>query len=84
MEVVYKLWETSWDDDAVVRDVGARAFVDPARVHPIEHAGRYFAVRTLRDSGRPGGTFRDLAGRLLSARLVGTPEQIADQLEAWI
>ncbi len=44
MEVVYKLWETSWDDDAVARDVEAGVFIDPARVHPIEHAGRYFAV----------------------------------------
>lgn len=43
-------------------------------------------VDTLRDSGGGGGsgTFPDLAGRLLGARLVGTPDQIADQLEAWV
>jgi FMN-dependent oxidoreductase (nitrilotriacetate monooxygenase family) len=44
MEVVYKLWEGSWEDDAVVRDVGAGVFVEPARVHPIEHRGTYYEV----------------------------------------
>lgn len=44
MEVVYKLWEASWDDDAVVHDVGAGVFADPARVHPVGHTGRYFQV----------------------------------------
>ncbi len=217
MDVVYKLWEGSWEDEALIRDPARRIYADPARVHPIDHRGEHFrvagphlpdptpqrtpvlfqagasdtgrefaarhaegvfliarnpsgaaahvadvrarAVRhgrqgsdliflqglwfvigdteqaarrreaeliewvsvegvladlsgklgvdlgdvdldkpvnelhapgvqgiidTLRDSGRPGGTFRDLAGRLLAARLVGTPEQIADQLGAWI
>jgi long-chain alkane monooxygenase len=53
-------------------------------VNELDVPGVQGIIDTLRDSGRPGGTFRDLAGRLLSARLVGTPEQIADQLEAWI
>jgi FMN-dependent oxidoreductase (nitrilotriacetate monooxygenase family) len=44
MEVLYKLWEGSWEDDAVVRDAGAGVFVDPARVHPIRHEGEYFTV----------------------------------------
>jgi FMN-dependent oxidoreductase (nitrilotriacetate monooxygenase family) len=44
MEVVYKLWESSWDDDAVVDDEAGGVFVDPSRVHPIGHAGRYFQV----------------------------------------
>ena len=44
MEVVYKLWEGSWEDDAVVRDRAAGIFVDPAKVHPIAHAGRYYKV----------------------------------------
>ena len=29
MDVVYKLWEQSWEDDAVVRDRAARVFSDP-------------------------------------------------------
>ena len=44
MEVVYKLWEYSWDDDAVVFDREKRTFIDPERVRRIEHHGRYFDV----------------------------------------
>jgi long-chain alkane monooxygenase len=44
MEVCYKLWEGSWEDDAVVRDRARRLFADPAKVHPIAHEGRYFKV----------------------------------------
>jgi FMN-dependent oxidoreductase (nitrilotriacetate monooxygenase family) len=216
MDVVYKLWEGSWEDGALIRDRGRRLYADPARVHAIDHRGEHFRVagphlpdpspqRTpvlfqagasatgrafaarhaevvfmiardptgaaayvadvraralahgrrpsdliflqglwfvtgdteaaarcreadliewvsvegviadlsaklgvdlgdvdldqplaelrvpgvqgivdaLRDSGRETATFRDLAGRLLGARLVGAPDQIADQLGAW-
>lgn len=44
MEVCYKLWEGSWEDDAVLRDRERRIFTDPAKVHPIRHEGRYFKV----------------------------------------
>jgi long-chain alkane monooxygenase len=44
MEVVYKLWEGSWEDDAVVRDAAAGVFADPAKVHPVGHHGTYFDV----------------------------------------
>lgn len=44
MEVVYKLWERSWEDDAVRRDREAGVYTDPAKVHPIAHAGRYYTV----------------------------------------
>ncbi|MFD8331147.1 LLM class flavin-dependent oxidoreductase [Streptomyces solisilvae] len=44
MEVVYKLWERSWQADAVVRDTAAATYVEPSRVHPIGHRGRYFSV----------------------------------------
>src|SRR5699024_10561915 len=39
-----KLWEQSWEDGAVVRHADATTYVDPSRVHPIEHSGRYFTV----------------------------------------
>ncbi|GAA1611117.1 LLM class flavin-dependent oxidoreductase [Actinoplanes couchii] len=42
MEVVYKLWEGSWADDAVVRS--GDIFVDPTRVRPIAHDGEYYQV----------------------------------------
>ncbi|WP_033289338.1 LLM class flavin-dependent oxidoreductase [Amycolatopsis jejuensis] len=44
LEVVYKLWEGSWEDGAVVRDRNRCVWVDPARVHEIGHHGEYFTV----------------------------------------
>ena len=44
MDVVYKLWEGSVEDDAVIADKAANVFVDPTKVHNIDHEGRYFSV----------------------------------------
>ncbi|GAA3725257.1 FMN-dependent oxidoreductase (nitrilotriacetate monooxygenase family) [Spinactinospora alkalitolerans] len=44
LDVCYKLWEYSWDEDAVRRDRGAGMYVDPSRVHAIDHRGTYFNV----------------------------------------
>jgi FMN-dependent oxidoreductase (nitrilotriacetate monooxygenase family) len=44
VEVLYKLLEGSWEDDAVVRDRQRRVFTDPEKVHEIGHKGRYFYV----------------------------------------
>ncbi|BEP48252.1 MULTISPECIES: LLM class flavin-dependent oxidoreductase [Variovorax] len=44
LEVLYKLWEGSWEDAAVRRDKAARVFADPARVHKVRHEGRYHQV----------------------------------------
>ena len=44
LEVLYKLLEGSWEDDAVVRDRERRLFADPAKVHEIGHHGKYFQV----------------------------------------
>jgi FMN-dependent oxidoreductase (nitrilotriacetate monooxygenase family) len=44
MDVVYKLWEHSWEEHAVVRDVAHDTFADPARVHAIDHVGRWYKV----------------------------------------
>jgi FMN-dependent oxidoreductase (nitrilotriacetate monooxygenase family) len=44
LEVLYKLWEGSWEDDAVVRDPGRGVFTDPDKVHQIHHHGRFFDV----------------------------------------
>jgi FMN-dependent oxidoreductase (nitrilotriacetate monooxygenase family) len=44
LEVVYKLWEGSWEDDAVVLDRKRGVYTDPAKVHRIEHEGTYFKV----------------------------------------
>jgi dimethyl-sulfide monooxygenase len=44
LDVTYKLWEGSWDDDAVVRDKERGVFTDPTKVHPIGHKGEYYSV----------------------------------------
>jgi FMN-dependent oxidoreductase (nitrilotriacetate monooxygenase family) len=43
LEVCYKLWEGSWEDDAVVRDRECAIYADPAKVHAIHHDGKYFS-----------------------------------------
>ena len=47
LDVLYKLWEGSWEDGAVRRDKAARVFADPARVHPVVHHGKYFDVEGI-------------------------------------
>ncbi|MBL7253150.1 LLM class flavin-dependent oxidoreductase [Paractinoplanes lichenicola] len=42
MAVAYKLWEGSWEDDAVV--FSGDTFADPAKVHPVGHDGTYYQV----------------------------------------
>ena len=44
LDVLYKLWEGSWDDDAIVADRENNVFADPARIRPIDHEGKYFKV----------------------------------------
>ncbi|KAF4464986.1 Nitrilotriacetate monooxygenase component A pristinamycin IIA synthase subunit A [Fusarium albosuccineum] len=45
MEVVYKLWEGSWRDDAVLPPGDPQSrYADPARVREIRHEGKYFRV----------------------------------------
>ena len=44
LDVVYKLWEGSWEDGAVLRDRDTGVFTDPEKVHPIDHRGEHFDV----------------------------------------
>ncbi|GAC70238.1 LLM class flavin-dependent oxidoreductase [Gordonia soli] len=44
VDVVYKLWEGSWDDGAVVRDAAAGVYADPSKVHAIGHRGPNYTV----------------------------------------
>lgn len=44
VEVCYKLWEGSWDDDAVVADRVNKIYADPRKVRGIDHRGTYFSV----------------------------------------
>jgi FMN-dependent oxidoreductase (nitrilotriacetate monooxygenase family) len=42
MQVVYKLLEGSWEEDAVVRDLERGVYADPAKIHDINHSGEFF------------------------------------------
>ena len=44
MEVIYKLLEGSWEEDAVVLDSKNGVFADPNKIHHIGHHGKYFDV----------------------------------------
>jgi len=45
LDVVYKLWEGSWADDAVVADKHAPRYARGDRVRPIAHEGTHYRVQ---------------------------------------
>src|SRR4051794_861000 len=52
VEVVRRLWD-SWEDDAEIRDVATGRFVDREKLHYIDFAGRFFAVKGPSITPRP-------------------------------
>ncbi|RAR62587.1 FMN-dependent oxidoreductase (nitrilotriacetate monooxygenase family) [Paraburkholderia unamae] len=44
VEVVYKLWEASWEDDALVADFESGVFAEPSKVRKILHRGARYSV----------------------------------------
>src|SRR5699024_2627979 len=44
LDVAYKLWEASWDDDALLKDRDNSRYSDPAKVQKIHHAGQRYSV----------------------------------------
>jgi len=44
MELAFKLWD-SWDDDALILDREKGVYADPAKVHYVNHKGRWFQSR---------------------------------------
>jgi long-chain alkane monooxygenase len=44
LEVTYKLWEGSWEDDALLRDVENGIHADPSKIHKINHRGPRYRV----------------------------------------
>ncbi len=44
LEVLYKLWEGSWADDAVLNDRQQRIYAQPHKVHKVEHHGEFYQV----------------------------------------
>jgi len=47
MEVVYKLWEGSWEDDAVVRNREQRLYARGDKVHTVTHEGPNFRMSAV-------------------------------------
>ena len=43
VDVVQQLWD-SWEDDAVTNDKASGWYVDPSKIHPINHRGEFFSV----------------------------------------
>ncbi len=51
-DVVTGLWD-SWADDAFIRDVDSGIYFDPAKLHVLDHKGKYLKVRGPLNIGRP-------------------------------
>lgn len=47
MQVVYKLWEGSWADDAVVRDIEHGVFTRPERVRAVRHESAFHRLDAI-------------------------------------
>lgn len=67
VEVVKKLWN-SWEPDAVVMDEEDGIFVDPEKVHVVDHRGRFFKSRG------PLNTVRPPQGLPVLAQAGGSPQ----------
>jgi N-acetyl-S-(2-succino)cysteine monooxygenase len=52
VQVVTGLWD-SWDDDAFVRDKESGVYVDPDKLHVLNHKGKHFSVRGPLNVARP-------------------------------
>ncbi|WP_339431578.1 MULTISPECIES: LLM class flavin-dependent oxidoreductase [unclassified Pseudomonas] len=44
LEVLYKLWEGSWENGAVLNDREQRIYAQPEKVHKVEHKGEFYQV----------------------------------------
>jgi long-chain alkane monooxygenase len=67
VDVVKKLWN-SWEPDAVVMDKEKGVFVDPEKVHVVDHQGRFFKSRG------PLNTARSPQGQPVLVQAGGSPQ----------
>jgi FMN-dependent oxidoreductase (nitrilotriacetate monooxygenase family) len=51
VDVVKGLWDC-WDDGAIVADKATGRYIDPDKVHPLNHRGRFFQVKGPVNMGR--------------------------------
>ncbi|HEY4386287.1 MAG TPA: LLM class flavin-dependent oxidoreductase [Ktedonobacteraceae bacterium] len=52
LQVVTGLWD-SWDDDAFIRDKESGVYVDPDKIHILNHKGKHFSVHGPLNVARP-------------------------------
>lgn len=45
VEVAFKLWEASWQDEALLRDAENGIYADPSRIRAIDHKGARYSVQ---------------------------------------
>ncbi len=87
VDVLTKLWD-SWEDGALIADAATGRYVDPARLHAIDHVGAHFQVQGPLNAarcpqGRPviiqaGGS---AAGQALAARTADVVFAVAHDLD---
>ncbi len=85
--LVYRLWEESWEDGAVLRDRERGVFTDPSRVHRIRHRGEHFRLDAIHLSepspqrtpvlfqAGTSGTGRDFAARHAECIFMAAPSR---------
>ncbi|QUY50695.1 LLM class flavin-dependent oxidoreductase [Serratia plymuthica] len=44
LDVAYRLWEGSWEDDAVLADRQRRIYADAQKIHKVTHRGEFYQV----------------------------------------
>ena len=44
LEITKGLWD-SWEDDAFIRDKESGVFIDPAKMHRLDHRGEFYSVQ---------------------------------------
>ncbi len=47
MEVVYRLWEGSWEDGAVLADREHHLYADPEKIHRVRHKGPQYSIDAI-------------------------------------
>lgn len=47
LDLSLKLWESSWEPGAVLADKANGVYIDPAKVHPINHQGPYHRAKGM-------------------------------------
>ncbi|HSI55293.1 MAG TPA: LLM class flavin-dependent oxidoreductase [Ramlibacter sp.] len=47
MELVYRLWEGSWEDGAVLKDRAKGIYADASKVHLVHHEGKQYKVDAM-------------------------------------